>query len=117
MSSKTAILVLLMMVSAASIAASKKKGAAESIQFQVKSTKTAIHGRTPNVFTYTQVMFVEVAGKRIVYSCDVRGDECPIMEAGKTYTADRAGDDIWFTMPVPDEKRPFEVRYKQIGTW
>jgi hypothetical protein len=53
----------------------------------------------------------------VVYICDQRGDICPLMEDGKTYTADRAGDFIYILMSVPGEKKPISVKYKQAGSW
>jgi len=90
----------------------------ENITLQVVSSKTKIHSSpSGNIFTYTDIMFTQVNGKRVVYACDQRGDVCPLMESGKTYTADRQGDFIYISMSSPEDKKPFSVKYKQVGSW
>lgn len=90
----------------------------ETIKLQVVSSKTKIHSSSSgNAFIYTDFMFTLVDGKTVVYICDQRGDICPLMEDGKTYTADRAGDVIYISMSVPGEKKPVSVKYKQAGSW
>ncbi len=90
----------------------------ETITVQVVSSKTKIHGSSSrNVFSYTDLMFTLVDGKNVVYACDQRGNACPLMEAGKTYTADREGKFIYISMSSPEDKKPFSVKYKQVGSW
>jgi hypothetical protein len=90
----------------------------ETIDIQVVSSKTRIHGSSPRkVFIYTNIMFTQVNGKNVVYACDQRGDICPLMESGKTYTADREGDFIYISMTSPEDKKPFPVKYKEVGSW
>ena len=89
----------------------------ETITLQVVSSKTKIHSSSGNVFSYTDVMFTQVNGKKVVYACDQRGDVCPLMESGKTYTADREGNFIYVSMSSPEDKKPFAVKYKQVGSW
>jgi hypothetical protein len=89
----------------------------ESITLQVVSSKTKIHSSSRNIFSYTAIMFTEVNGKKVVYECHQRGDVCPVMESGKTYTADREGDFIYISMSSPEDKKPFSVKYKQVGNW
>ena len=108
---KIAFLVLIPLIASA---APRRK---ETIELQVISSKTKIHGSSGNVFTYTDVMFALVNGKKVVYACNQRGDECPLMESGKTYTADRVGDVIYISMSSPENKKPFSVKYKQVGSW
>ncbi len=109
---KIAFLVLIPLIASAT---PKRK---ETIKLQVISSKTKIHGSSSrNVFSYTDVMFALVNGKKVVYACNQRGDECPLMESGKTYTADRVGDVIYISMSSPENKKPFSVKYKQVGSW
>jgi hypothetical protein len=90
----------------------------ETITLQIVSSKTKIHSSSSgNVFSYTDVMFTQANGKRVVYVCVQRGDVCPLMESGKTYTADREGDFIYISMSSPEDKKPFSVKYKQVGNW
>ena len=90
----------------------------ETITLQVVSSKTKIHSSSPgNIFSYTDVMFTQVNEKKVVYACDQRGDICPLMESGKSYTADRVGDVIYISISSPESKKPFSVKYKQVGSW
>ena len=90
----------------------------ETITLQVVSSKTKIHrSSSDNIFTYTDLMFTQVNGKRVVYACVQRWDVCPLMESGKTYTADRERDFIYISMSSPEDKKPFSVKYKQVGNW
>jgi hypothetical protein len=61
----------------------------ETITLQVISSKTKIHSSSGNVFSYTDLMFTQINGKKVVYACDQRGDVCPLMESGETYDAGR----------------------------
>jgi len=89
-----------------------------SIQLKVVSSKTKIHGSSGNdIFTYTSIMFTQVEGANVVYACAQKGDLCPLMETGQTYTAERDGKTIYIPMSFPDDKRPQPVKYKQVGTW
>jgi hypothetical protein len=97
--------------------ATPTKQAGESIQLEVVSTKTNYHGSSPQVFKYTEVMFTRVSGKRLVFVCEQRGDECPLMQDGKTYSADRVGNFIYLSMSSPDGKKSMPVKYKETGTW
>jgi hypothetical protein len=90
----------------------------ETVKLQVVSSKTKIHrSSSGNVFIYTDLMFTLVDGKKVVYTCDQRGEACPLMEDGKTYTADRVGDFIHISMSAPEGKKPFSVKFKQVGSW
>jgi hypothetical protein len=108
--------IFLVLIPVIGFAAPKNKEAAP-IMFQVISSKTQIHGRPPNVFSYTDVIFARVEGKNIIFVCDQRGDACPLMETGKTYSADRVGDFIYLMLGAPGEKRPSSIRYRQTGSW
>jgi hypothetical protein len=99
------------------IASATPKGK-ETIQLQVVSSKTKIHASASgNVFIYTDLMCTLVDGKKVAYACAQRGDACPLMEDGKTYSADRAGDVIYISMSAPGGKKPFSVKFKQVGSW
>jgi len=90
----------------------------ETIELQVVSSQAKIHGSFPNKgFRYTDVMFTQVNGKKIVYECVQRGHDCPLVGSGKTYTADRVGNVIYMAMSSPDGKQQISVKYKQLGSW
>ena len=92
------------------------KGKETSIQ--VVSLRTKIHNSSSGgVFTYTNLLFTEVNGKKIVYECVQHGDICPLLESGKTYTADQEGSYIYFPMSTPEDNRVFPVKFRQVGTW
>jgi hypothetical protein len=110
-----AMLLTLLLVPMASFAAPKR--AFETIDLQVVSSKTARHGSPPNVFSYTEVVFARVNGKNVTFVCEQRGDECPAMENGKTYAAEKSGNLIYITMTSPDIKKPFAVRFRDTGSW
>jgi hypothetical protein len=114
MRNKFAGVLLLGLFSAAAFAAPKGK---ETIELKVVSSKTRIHGSSPDIFTYTSSLFTQVAGKNVLYECAQKGDLCPLMEAGKTYTVEREGNVIYISMNLPDEKRPLLVKYKEVGPW
>ena len=115
MPNNVARITLSVLIPFVAFAAPKQK---ETIELQVISSKTRIHGSSPgNVFSYTDVMFTQVNGKRLVYACDQRGDVCPLMESGETYTAVRVGDVIYISMSSPENQKPFSVKYKQVGSW
>jgi hypothetical protein len=107
--------ILVLLITAVAFAA--PKGAAESIQIQVVSTKTNFHGASPNVFKYTEVIFGRVGGKNLVFVCEQKNDECPLMQDGKTYSADRVGGLVYFSMGAPDVKKNVPIKFRQTGTW
>jgi hypothetical protein len=93
----------------------KKEGA--SVMFQVMSSRTQIHGKPPNVFSYTDVMFARIDGKNIVFVCDERGKDCPLMKTGETYSAERVDSYLYYSFTSPDAKKPFSARYRETGSW
>jgi hypothetical protein len=112
----TAILFVLMPIVAFGVP--KSKGGTEMIQIQVVSTKTKVHGASPDVFTYTDVIFGRVVGKNLIFVCEERGDACPLMENGKTYDATRMGDAVYISFgATPDSKKANTVKFKQTGSW
>jgi hypothetical protein len=110
-----ASILLAVVIPMGALASPKEK---ESIQIQVVSTQTKTHGSPPGeVFHYTDVMFTRVNGKNVIYECVQHGDLCPLLDSGKTYTADREGDFIYISMTLPNANRPISVKYKQLGGW
>lgn len=90
----------------------------ETITLQVVTSNTRIHGASSrNVFAYTDLMFTQLNGKKIVYQCVQRGNICPMVESGKAYTADKRGGFIYFTMDTPTDKKPLSVKFRQVGSW
>jgi hypothetical protein len=117
MSTRVAGAALLILVSMIGGASAKNGKDSETIKIEVVSSKTKVHGTTPNVFSYTDVMFARVDGKNVIFVCDQRGSTCPIMQNGKTYDANRVGDSIFISMNLPDDKKPTVIKYKQTGSW
>ena len=108
-------IVLLLLIPLAAFAGQKVR---ETTSVEVVSSNTRIH-RTMSgtVFAYTDLMFIQAQGKKLVYECALRGNICPLMESGKTYTADRDGTYIYVVMGTPDDKKPVSVKFKQVGNW
>jgi hypothetical protein len=95
------------------IGSPKEKGTA-----QVITVRTRIHGSSSgNMFTYTDQIFTEVNGKRLVYECAQRGDICPVLDAGKTYSGDLEGPYFYIPMTLPNGQKDVSVRFRQICTW
>ena len=91
---------------------------ATTTTLQVVTSRTKIHNSSGrNIFIYTNLMFAEVNGKRVVYECVQSGDICPIVEPGKTYTVDRKGAYIYVTLNTPEDKKAVSVKFKQVGSW
>lgn len=115
MLNRTAKIAFLVLVSLSAFATPKGR---ETTTLQVVSTKTRIHSSSSGgVFTYTNLLFTQVNGKRIVYECVQRGDICPVLESGKSYTADREGVFIYIPMSFPEDKKAFSVKFRQVGSW
>jgi hypothetical protein len=92
--------------------------ARETITLQIVSAKTRIHGSFSNTaFAYTDIIFTTYNGNKVVYECVQRGNICPMVESGKTYTADREGDFIYISMSSPEIKKDFPVKFKRVGSW
>jgi hypothetical protein len=91
---------------------------ATTTTLQVVTSKTKIHNSSGgNIFVYTNLMFTEVNGKRVVYECVQSGDICPMVEPGKTYTVDRKGAYIYVTLNTPEDKKAVSVKFRQVGSW
>ena len=109
----TTIFLLLMPLSA--LAAPPDRA---STTFQVVRLTTKIHGSSSGqMFSYTDLMFTQFEGKRIVFECAQRGDICPVLESGKTYTAEKDGNSIYILMNSPELKKALAARFKQVGKW
>src|ERR1700676_2462571 len=113
MFNKTLIIAILALIPLSAFAAPKEK---ETIAVQVVWSKTRIHKTSDrNLFTYTDLMFAELNGKKIVYECVQNGDICTVMQSGNTYSAGRDGAFIFITMGLPDDNKDLSVKYKQVG--
>jgi hypothetical protein len=113
--SRIALLIFIAINPICAFAAPKATG---SITLQVVSSRTKIKRARSNItFSYTDVIFAQVEGKKLVYECIQKDNLCPAMDSGKMYTADQDGDFIYFTMTTPDDPKPFAVKYKRVGTW
>jgi hypothetical protein len=107
--------VLIPMVACVALAAPKER---ENIELQVVSSKTKTHGSDlASIFTYTDVIFAVVNGKKMEYECAQHGDLCPVMESGKTYPAVQDGNLIYITMSSPGDKKSLSVKYQEVGSW
>ena len=112
---RTAILATLALIPLSAFGAPKVKG---SIKLQVVTTSTRIHGSfTTHSFAYTDLLYTEMNGKKIVFECVQRGDICPMVESGQTYTADQNGAYVRITMNTPEDKKAVAVKFKQVGSW
>jgi hypothetical protein len=87
----------------------------DTVEVQIVSSQTRIHRNSSNAFKYTDVIIAQVDGMEVAYECDQRGNSCPLMESGKTYTASRAGDVIYISISSPDGEQSLAVRYKEVG--
>ena len=92
--------------------------ARETITLQLVSSNTRIHGSFSNTaFADSDIIFTTYNGNKVVYECVQHGNVCPMVEFGKTYTADREGDFIYISMSSPEIKKAFPVKFKQVGSW
>jgi hypothetical protein len=115
MLSKAAKITLLMFAPFSVIASPNGKA---TIQLQVDKATTRIHGSSSkSPFSYTDLIFAQIAGKKVVYECVQRDDVCPIVESGKTYTADQDGHFLFLSMTTPDAKKAVSARFKLVGKW
>ncbi len=112
---RAALLAFLALIPLSAFAMPKEKG---SVKLEVVTARTRIHGSySNNSFAYTDLLFTEINGKKIVYECVQRGNVCPMVESGNTYTVDRAGDFIYIPMNTPEDKKTISVKFKQVGSW
>ena len=96
----------------------EKEKEKETTTLQVVTSRTKIHGSSSgHLFSYTNLMFAQVNGKKVVYECVQRGDICPVMESGKTYTADREGAFIYISMSSPEDKKALSAKFREVGSW
>lgn len=86
--------------------------------FEAVTVKTQIHGSSSGkMFTYTNQIFAQINGRRLVYECAQRGDICPVLESGKTYTAGQDGIFLYLPASFPDGSKDLSVKFKQVGSW
>jgi len=108
-------IVLALLIPACAFANQKEKGTAK---IQVVNARTKIHGSSSgNMFSYTNLVFAEVNGKKLVYECAEPGDTCPVLESGQTYTVTQDGAFLYLPMSAPAEKKELSARFKQVGSW
>jgi len=111
----TAKIAFLVLIPLTAFATPKERG---TTTLQVVTSKTKIHGSSSgDIFTYTDLMFTQINGKKVVYECVQRGDICPVMESGKTYTADQEGAFIYILMSSPGDKKNHSAKFRQVGSW
>lgn len=110
-----AVAALILMAASVAFASPKDR---QNIQVQVVSSKTKTRGSSlDKIYTYTDVIYTMVDSQKVAFACQQKNDICPPMESGKTYSAERDGDDIYITMTAPGDKKPFAVKYGMIGPW
>lgn len=115
MLSRPAKIASLLLVPCCVLAGPKEKG---TTKVQVVTALTQIHGSSSgNMFSYTNLMFTEVNGKKLVYECAQTGDLCPILESGQTYTANQDGAYIYIPMSLPEGKKDLAFKFKKVGNW
>ena len=115
MPNRIAKLAFLILIPASAFAAPSGK---VSITLQVDKSTTKIHGSSSqNPFSYTDLVFTQIDGKKVVYECDQHDDICPILEAGKSYTADQEGHFLYLPMTAPEMKKAGIARFRLVGSW
>jgi hypothetical protein len=115
MANRAARIACLLLIPLSAFATPKAR---ENITLQIVSSKTRIHGSFSNTaFAYTDIIFTTYNGNKVVYECVQRGNICPMVESGKTYTADREGGFIYISMSSPEMKKAFPVKFKRVGSW
>jgi len=115
MLNRPAKIALLVLVPGCVFAGPKEKG---TTKVQIVTARTQIHGSSSgNMFSYTNLMFTEVNGKKLVYECAETGDLCPILESGQTYTANQDGAYIYISMSSPGSKKDLAVKFRKVGSW
>jgi hypothetical protein len=87
--------------------------------FQAVRVRTEIHGSSSSgkMFTYTNQVFAQINGRRLVYECAQRGDICPVLETGKTYSGDQDGSFLYLAASFPDGQKDLSVKFRQVGSW
>lgn len=87
--------------------------------FEAVRVRTQIHGSSGSgkMFTYTNQIFAQIDGRRLVYECAQRGDICPVLESGKMYSGDQDGHFLYLASSFPDGQKDLSVRFKQVGSW
>lgn len=96
------------------IAGPKEK---KTTTFEAVRVRTQIHGSSGKMFTYTNQIFAQINGRRLVYECAQRGDICPVLESGKTYSGDQDGNFLYLAASFPDGQKDLAVKFKQVGSW
>jgi hypothetical protein len=112
---KAAKIACFVLIPLGAFASPKERG---TTKLEVVTARTQIHGSSSgNMFSYTNLMFTQVNGKKLVYECAQRGDVCPVLESGQTYTAEQDGAYLYLSMSSPEGKKDLSVRFKLVGSW
>jgi hypothetical protein len=115
MLNRAAKIAFLILIPLSVFATPKEKGTTTIL---VVTARTNIHGTSSGtIFTYTDLIFTQINGKNVVYECVQRGDICPVLESGKTYTADQEGAFIYISMTSPELKKAVSAKFRQVGSW
>jgi hypothetical protein len=115
MLNKAAKIAFLILIPLAVLAKPNEKGTAT---VQVVNSTTKFHGSSSGgIFTYTDLLFAQINGKNVVYECVQRGDICPVLESGKSYSADQEGVFIYLPMTSPELKKAVSSKFRQVGSW
>ena len=115
MLNKTAPIAFLILIACSAFAAPKRS---ENTTLQVVFSTSNIHNASRRMlFSYTQRMLVKVNGKNVVYECAERDYNCPDVEPGKAYSADREGSFIYILKSSPDGTKTLSTKFKQVASW
>lgn len=117
MLNRSAKIVFFILVPLCALAGPKEKGTAK---VQVVTARTQIHSSSSgNMFSYTNLVFTEINGKKLVYECAQSGDICPVLESGQSYTVNQDGDYLYFPLNAPEAKAKKDVagKFKRVGSW
>ena len=115
MLNRAATIAFLILIPLSALAMPKEKG---TTTLQVVTSKTKIHGTSSgNIFSYTELMFTQINGKNLVFECVQRGDICPVLESGKSYSADVEGPFLYVSMTSPVDKKALSAKFRQVGSW
>ena len=114
MSNRSAKLAVLLLTPLSVLAAPNGKVART---LQVSNSTTRIHGSSGNAFSYTDLVFTQIDGKKLVYECVQRGDICPMLEPGKSFDAEQDGSYLYIPVTAPELKKAISAKFKLVGSW
>ena len=116
MLNRSAKIALVALIPLCALAGPKEKGTAK---VQVVTARTQIHNSSSgSMFSYTDLVFTEINGKKFVYECAQSGDICPVLESGQSYTVNQDGQYLYFPMNAPEsKKKDIAGKFKRVGSW